>query len=117
LSAFGISNFPPLLSADVVLVITALAPTGWGTGPEGACWAAFGSVCIFPDWTDSGLFTLAMVLGSALAVVLEGLSALAVVLEDEEEVQSLSLSLCLFFARVVLMGSRKELIIVLAYLF
>jgi len=100
-------------------VLTASAPTGWGTGPEGACGAAFRSLCILPDWTVSVLFALAMGLEglSALADGLEGLSALAGVLEDEDEVRDLSLSLCLFFAMVVLKGPQKELVSLLAYLF
>ncbi len=80
-------------------MLTAPVPTGWGTGPEGACGAAFRSLCILPDWTVSVLFALAMGLEglSALADGLEGLSALAGALEDEDEVRDLSLSLCLFF--------------------
>jgi len=54
---------------------------------------------------------------SALADGLEGLSALAGALEDEDEVRDLSLSLCLFFAMVVLKGPQKELVSLLAYLF
>ena len=66
-----------LLSVGVVLVVSDLAPAGRGIGPKGACGAAIGSLCIFPDWASSGLGL--------------GLSAFAVVLEDEDEVRDLSL--------------------------